>query len=69
MTTHPVNSHILTPLGAGVVQGIFDGVLILVRLPITKETEPHLKDANCLTQHATGSGLWKFAAEELEAAQ
>ena len=64
---YPINCHILTPLGAGVVQGNYDGSMILVRLPITKDTEPHLRDANCLTQHATGSGLWKFEPAQLEA--
>jgi hypothetical protein len=63
-----------TPLGIGTFQGwmpvLQNGVKVnkaMVRLPIDKTTEPHRKDANCLTKGAVGSGLWLFQQSEVEA--
>jgi hypothetical protein len=67
-----INQKVKTPLGDGIDQGRFavlDGlqnvvaVQKLVRLVINDETVKHLKDANCLTPHATQSGLWTFNVE------
>ena len=63
-----------TPLGIGTFQGwmsvLVNGVTVnkaMIRLPINATTEPHRKDANCLTKGATASGLWIFAQSEVKA--
>jgi hypothetical protein len=63
-----------TPLGTGTLEGrilvIVNGCAVrnlLIRLPINKETEPHKRDANCLTRHANESGLWHFFDSEVKA--
>jgi hypothetical protein len=63
-----------TPLGVGTFQGwmpvLQNGVKInkaIVRLPINAQTEPHKRDANCLTKSAVGSGLWLFAQGDIKA--
>ena len=55
-----------TPLGIGTYQGTMDS-RALVRLPVNPTTEPHLRDANCLTKRATASGLWLFSNDEIKA--
>lgn len=69
------NSTVKTPLGEGIAQApafsIRDGhdndvaTAVLVRLPINDATRPHLNKSNCLTPHATLSGLWVFQVKEL----
>jgi hypothetical protein len=70
-----LNDLVNTPIGQGLFQGRF-GVLergttvekeevALVRLNVNAETEPHLKDPNCVTPHAEGCGLWTFGVSEL----
>jgi hypothetical protein len=63
------NQRVNTPLGEGIVQSPFmviDGpVKFLVRLPVNEQTNPHLKDSNCVTPRAEKSGLWVFSREEL----
>jgi len=69
-----VNQKVSTPLGEGVVQAPFaiqsdQGENIvrgaLVRLPINESTRAHLNKTNCLTPHATLSGLWVFQEKDL----
>lgn len=68
------NTKVNTPLGVGIVQGAFaikandgDDVVqgALVRLPINDVTKNHLNKENCLTPHASRSGLWVFQEKEL----
>lgn len=70
------NMKIKTPLGEGTMQAPFavkdaagnDVVRgALVRLPINDATRPHLNKSNCITPHATLSGLWVFQESELAA--
>jgi hypothetical protein len=63
-----------TPLGVGTFQGwmpvLVNGVQVnkaMIRLPINQTTEPHRKDANCLTKRASASGLWLFEQSEVKA--
>jgi hypothetical protein len=68
------NTKVKTPIGEGFVQGPFavetvsgDPVVrgALVRLPVNDITRPHLNQSNCMTPHATISGLWVFQEKEL----
>lgn len=71
-----INQKVKTPLGEGFVQGQFQvqdpqtstviSTGIAVRLPVNEVTQPHLKDASCLTSHATYSGVWVFQESELQ---
>jgi len=69
-----INQPVITPLGEGVYQGSFnqphsgDTVepVALVRLRVNDQTAPHLRDSNCLTPKASGSGLWTFKEGELQ---
>jgi hypothetical protein len=70
------NARLQTPIGTGTFQGwmpvLQNGVQVnkaMVRLPIDKTTEPHRKDANCLTKGATASGLWLFEQSEIKVAK
>jgi hypothetical protein len=65
-----------TPLGIGTFQGfmpvLVNGVTVnkmLIRLPINATTEPHRRDANCLTKGANATGLWIFEQTEVRAAK
>lgn len=69
------NTKVKTPLGEGIAQApafsVRDGSGndvtqgVLVRLPITETTRPHLNKSNCMTPHAVQSGLWVFQVKEL----
>lgn len=71
-----VNQKVKTKYGEGFVQGFFqvhdpetNAVIstgIAVRLPVNDVTQPHLKDANCVTSSATRSGVWVFQESELQ---
>lgn len=70
-----VNQKVKTKYGEGFVQGFFTvqdpktlkviSTGIAVRLPVNEVTQPHLKDANCVTASATHSGVWVFQESEL----
>jgi hypothetical protein len=69
------NQQVITPIGAGITQGAFaitdaNGKPIVsgvgVRLPINELTKPTMNKSNCLTPHATVSGLWVFQESELK---
>lgn len=71
-----INQKVQTPLGEGVVQGAF-AILeaqteepisrgIAVRLPVNDVTRPHLNQPNCMTSHATVSGVWVFQESEIK---
>lgn len=71
MTT---NTKVSTPLGEGMVQAPFaiqsaqgEDIVrgLLVRMPINDSTRGHLNKSNCITPHATLSGLWVFQEKEL----
>jgi hypothetical protein len=68
-----VNNTVQTPLGKGIVQGRFsvragdDAVsAVMVRMPIDDQTRAHLTKSNCLTPHASISGLWVFQESEIK---
>jgi hypothetical protein len=64
----PLGIFVRTPISEktyGITQGNYDGS-ILVRIPITPETQLHLLDLNCLTKHATLTGLWFFPLKDLK---
>jgi len=72
--TPTTNTKVSTPLGEGMVQAPFaiksaqgDDIVrgLLVRLPINDATRVHLNKSNCITPHATLSGLWVFQEKEL----
>jgi hypothetical protein len=76
MTVLAINQKVQTPLGEGYVQGAF-AVLeaqtetliskgIAVRLPVNDVTRPHLNQSNCMTSHATVSGVWVFQESEIK---
>lgn len=71
-----INQKVQTPLGEGFVQGAF-AILeakteepisrgIAVRLPVNDMTRPHLNQSNCMTSHATVSGVWVFQESEIK---
>ncbi len=65
-----VNQPVVTPIGEGVFQGKIDGpepedVRALVRVKLNPQSIPCLQMGNCLTPHATMSGLWIFRISEL----
>lgn len=71
-----VNQPVITPIGEGVYQGRmvpvnpqsveWSDLLALVRVNLTPESVPHLRDRNCLTPMACSSGLWMFREGELK---
>jgi len=75
MTTVMTKTKVETPIGAGIAQApaftVRDGhgndVVqgVLVRLPINDTTRLHMNKSNCLTPHASHSGLWVFQVKEL----
>jgi hypothetical protein len=59
-----VNDTVSTPLGDGIVQGIFaPNHEVMVRLPINKATTAHLKSS--LTPRAALSGIWTFPPSQV----
>ena len=63
------NQRVSTALGQGNCSGVMqrqDGTVYLVRLPVNEQTQPHLRDANCLTPKANRTGLWTFSESELQ---
>lgn len=75
MANVTINQKVSTPLGEGVVRGQFrvidpqTGSLIskafTVEIPVNDVTRPHLNQSNCMTSHATQSGVWVFQESEL----
>ncbi len=71
-----INQKVRTPLGDGYVQGQFvvlDAKTeapiskgVAVRLPVNDVTRPCLNSDNCLTSHASLSGVWVFQESELQ---
>lgn len=68
-----INQPVVTPIGEGVNQGVWqkpatvqDEPVMLVRVNLTEQSMPHLRDSNCLTPCASQSGLWTFKASELQ---
>jgi hypothetical protein len=67
------NMKVSTPIGMGIIQGAFavmagnEAVVngVMVRLPIDDATRPQLAQSNCLTPHASLSGVWVFQEKEL----
>lgn len=76
MTIIAINQKVKTPLGEGFVQGQFmvldantEALIskgIAVRLPVNEMTRPCLNNDNCLTSHASLSGVWVFQESELQ---
>lgn len=69
------NQPVNTPLGRGVTQGAFMATGgqnelvahgIIVRLAINDVTKPTMNQSNCLTPHATLSGLWVFGQGDVQ---
>ncbi len=71
ITKMRVNQPVVTPIGEGVFQGRIDAeepedVRALVRVKLSPESIPCLRNGNCLTPFARLSGLWVFRASELQ---
>lgn len=71
-----INQPVVTPIGEGVYQGVITiqdpdsvecrDITVLVRVNLTEQSTPHLRDANCLTPYASESGLWTFKESDLQ---
>ena len=61
-----INQKTQTPIGAGIIQGAWEGSRLLIRLPVNDQTRPYLTQQNCQTPAASVSGLWVFEVGELK---
>ena len=57
------NQSVITPIGKGVVQGLYHDGGYLVRLPVNETTRTI---PSTITPHANVSGLWVFSAKDLK---